>query len=75
MKRLTYMIVSLLLAWIGVKTAKANDYLEQQSHYTVMSMGEGVLRFYIPVWVYGSANDYYLWGSDNFNGSHDSYVW
>ena len=56
-------------------TVQANDYLEQQKHYTVMSMGEGVLRFYIPVWVYGRANDYYLWGSTNFNGNHDSYLW
>ena len=72
-QRLVYL--TLLLLSLSLTSVRANDYLEQQSHYTVMSMGEGVLRFYIPVWVYGSANDYYLWGSDNFNGSHDSYVW
>lgn len=66
-------MMSLLL--LVTANVQANDYLEQQKHYTVMSMGDGVLRFYIPVWVYGRANDYYLWGSTNFNGSHDSYLW
>ncbi len=65
-----------LLCLLAVTTSvQANDYLEQQKHYTVMSMGDGVLRFYIPVWVYGRANDYYLWGSSNFTWSHDSYLW
>lgn len=71
----TAALAVLVLVCLLPQQAQANDYLEQQKHYTVMSMGEGVLRFYIPVWVYGRANDYYLWGSDNFNWSHDSYVW
>ena len=75
MRKFWYLIVVLLLAGMSVSTVQANDYLEQQKHYTVMSMGEGVLRFCIPVWVYGRANDYYLWGSSNFTWSHDSYVW
>ena len=75
MRRFLYVIVVFLLSMMSVSTAQANDYLEQQKHYTVMSMGEGVLRFYIPVWVYGRANDYYLWGSTNFDGNHDSYLW
>ena len=73
MKRIFYVVLFGLLA--TTTSVQANDYLEQQKHYTVMSMGEGVLRFYIPVWVYGRANDYYLWGSTNFNGNHDSYLW
>ncbi len=70
-------IFCVALLWLlAVATGvQANDYLEQKQHYTVMSMGDGVLRFYIPVWVYGRANDYYLWGSYSFTGSHDSYVW
>ena len=73
MKRIFYVVLFGLLAM--TTSVQANDYLEQQKHYTVMSMGEGVLRFYIPVWVYGRANDYYLWGSTNFDGNHDSYLW
>lgn len=75
MRRFLYVIVVFLLSMMSVSTAQANDYLEQQKHYTVTSMGDGVLRFYIPVWVYGRANDYYLWGSSNFTWSHDSYLW
>ena len=73
MKRIFDVVLFGLLAM--TTSVQANDYLEQQKHYTVMSMGEGVLRFYIPVWVYGRANDYYLWGSSNFTWSHDSYLW
>ncbi len=70
------LLMAILSVMIGqFSPLRANDYLEQQNHYTVISMGEGVLRFYIPIWVYGSWNDYYLWGSTNFTGNHDSYVW
>ena len=55
--------------------ARANDYLEQSGHYTVMSLGQGVLRFTIPVWVYGSVNDYYLYCSNGANDQNDSYLW
>lgn len=74
-KRILLALCALMMMALMPKQVQANDYLEQSGHYTVTSMGEGVLRFYIPVWVYGRANDYYLWGSDAFNWSHDSYVW
>ena len=50
MKKLFYLTLVCLLAL--TTTVQANDYLEQQGHYTVMSMGNGVYRFYIPIWVY-----------------------
>ena len=55
--------------------AQANDYLEHPEHFTVMSMGQGVLRFYVPVWVYGAYNDYYVNCSDGANDNSDSYIW
>lgn len=66
-------VFGLLLA--GTEQVQANDYLEQDRHYTVMSMGNGVLRFYVPIWVYGSYNDYYLDGNTNFGSTEDSYIW
>ena len=53
----------------------ANDYLEQSGHYTVMNMGNGVYRFYVPVWVYGRVNNYCLWSTDSRDSRYDSYVW
>ncbi len=53
----------------------ANDYLEQKEHYTVMNVGNGVYRFYIPIWVYGRANDYYLDSYNARNNNDDSYIW
>lgn len=55
--------------------AQANDYLEHEEHYTVMNVGNGVYRFYIPIWVYGRANDYYLDSKNQRNDSYDSYIW
>ena len=52
-----------------------NDYLEHENHYTVQTMGDGVLRFTIPIWVYGAVNDYYLECSQNRDDNNDSYVW
>ena len=72
MKRFLYLTVALLCA---VMSVQANDYLEQSGHYTVMNMGNGVYRFYVPVWVYGRANNYCLWSSDSHDQSTDSYVW
>ena len=66
-------VVALLT--ISGQKARANDYLEEKGHYTVMSMGNGVLRFKVPVWVYGRANDYYLESSKERNKNDDSYVW
>ena len=65
-------VVALLT--ISGQKARANDYLEEKGHYTVMSMGNGVLRFKVPVWVYGRANDYYLESSKERNKNDDSYV-
>ena len=55
--------------------ARANDYLEQSGHYTVMSLGQGVIRYTVPLWVYGSVNDYYLYCSADANDPNDSYLW
>ena len=73
MKRFLYVAILCLLAM--VMHVQANDYLEQSGHYTVMNMGNGVYRFYVPVWVYGHVNNYCLWSSDSHNQSTDSYVW
>lgn len=68
-------LVSLLCLLSLFVTVQANDYLEQKGHYTVMNMGNGVYRFYVPVWVYGHANNYCLRSSDGHDSSTDSYVW
>ena len=73
MKRFLYVVALCLLA--AATSVQANDYLEQERHYTVMSMGNGVLRFYVPIWVYGRANDYYLEGHNDFSSTEDSYIW
>ena len=73
MKRFLYVVALCLLA--AATSVQANDYLEQERHYTVMSMGNGVLRFYVPIWVYGRANDYYLEGRNDFSSTEDSYIW
>ncbi len=68
------LLLAVLVSLASVHVRGANDYLEKQNHYTVMSMGNGVLRYTIPVWVYGAANDYYLWGSDASDDNNDSYL-
>ena len=60
---------------LNVQRAQANDYLEHQEHYTVMNMGNGVYRFYVPIWVYGRINNYYLDASKDHNDANDSYIW
>ena len=55
--------------------ARGNDYLEKDHHYTVRMAGNGALHFTIPIWVYGSYNDYYLNCSDAANDINDSYLW
>ena len=72
MKRFFYLTVVLLLS---AMTMQANDYLEQKEHYTVMNVGNGVYRFYIPIWVYGRVNDYYLDSYNARNSHDDSYIW
>jgi len=72
MKKNWYLTVALLCA---VMSVQANDYLEHSEHYTVMNVGNGVYRFYIPIWVYGRANDYYLDSYNARNNDYDSYIW
>ena len=55
-----------------------NEFLQQFENYTVMSMGGNVLRFEIPVWVYGEGDDnsYYLNPhTANNDNKRDSYLW
>ena len=54
-------LMAMLLSSLSAM-ASGNDYLEKFEHYQVMSMGDGVLRFNIPVWVWGNTaqHDYYL---------------
>ena len=73
MKRFFYVVLACLLTLST--TIQANDYLEHQEHYTVMNMGNGVYRFYIPIWVYGFVNDYYLESVTDHNEVNDSYIW
>ena len=72
-KRFFYVALLCLLAI--TTSVQANDYLEQSGHYTVMNMGNGVYRFYVPVWVYGHVNNYCLWSTDDRSSSTDSYIW
>ena len=61
---------------IGATTMQAtNDYLEQKEHYTVMNVGNGVFRFYIPIWVYGHINNYYLDSWNTRANPEDTYIW
>ena len=73
MKRYFYLAFFGLLAL--TTSVRANDYLEHSEHYTVMNMGNGVYRFYIPIWVYGSWNDYFLNSTEVRTDAADSYVW
>ena len=70
------LLVSVLsLFSLVVSVSAENTYLERNNHYTVRTGGNGVLHFYIPIWVYGAYNDYYLWCSDGANDNNDSYIW
>lgn len=71
MKRYFYLAFFGLLAL--TTSVRANDYLEHSEHYTVMNMGNGVYRFYIPIWVYGSWNDYFLNSTEVRTDAADSY--
>ncbi len=60
------------------KVQAGNDYLQKFDNYSIMSMGNGVLRFTIPLWIYGEGdgNTYYLNPhTANDNDANDSYVW
>ena len=73
--KLFLFILLLCSLFLTPNRALANDYLEHQEHYTVMNMGNGVYRFYIPIWVYGRANDYYLESTTARSDNLDSYIW
>ena len=40
------------------RMAQANDYLEQQYNYSIYTSGPDKIHFKIPVWAYGTINDY-----------------
>ena len=69
--------VMMLTLYTASLHAYGNDYLEKFQHYSVMSMGNGVLRFNIPIWVWGNTaeNDYYLYCCSDANSTDDSYIW
>ena len=72
-------VLTVLIALMIVPCVHAgNDYLQKLDNYSVMSMGNGVLRFTIPLWIYGEGSDntYYL-NPHTANNSdiNDSYLW
>ena len=63
---------------IPSQTKASNNYLTTFGNYQVVSMGNNVLRFTIPLWVYGSGDDrtYYLEpNTANNNNERDCYLW
>ena len=63
---------------IPLRAQAGNDYLQKFDNYSIMSMGNGVLRFTIPLWIYGEGDDntYYLNPQTaNNNNTNNSYVW
>lgn len=46
------------LLWLTPQSVKANDYLEQQYNYSIYTTGPEKIHFKIPVWAYGTINDY-----------------
>ena len=81
MKRFTrlLLVVAMMTGLLMPSSTQAgNNYLNNFDSYSVMSMGNNVLRFTIPVWVYGKGDDrtYYLEPhSENSNNQNDSYLW
>ena len=75
--------VALVLGMMALCTMSVhanNDFLEQINNYSVMSMGNGVVRFKIPIWSYGWQNNYrlgigsHVWYSMNQSGSGSSQI-
>ena len=63
---------------VPLRAQAGNDYLQKFDNYSIMSMGNGVLRFTIPLWIYGEGDDntYYLNPQTaNNNNTNNSYVW
>ncbi|MBO7457697.1 MAG: hypothetical protein J6T80_00385, partial [Paludibacteraceae bacterium] len=76
MKKFLHLALVLLLAVTNIHAG--NRYLQDFENYSVMSMGGNVLRFTIPIWVYGEGDDntYYLNPhSANNDNKRDSYLW
>ena len=75
---ITTLMAFLMMPCVQQSALAGNDYLQKFDNYSVMSMGNGVLRFTIPVWVYGEGSDntYYL-NPHTANNSdiNDSYLW
>ena len=75
--------VALVLGMMALCTMSVhanNDFLEQINNYSAMSMGNGVVRFKIPIWSYGWQNNYrlgigsHVWYSMNQSGSGSSQI-
>ena len=63
---------------VPLRAQAGNEYLQKFDNYSIMSMGNGVLRFTIPLWIYGEGDDntYYLNPQTaNNNNTNNSYVW
>ena len=61
MKHKIYLFLLALMAMMLVPhRAQANDYLEKQSHFSVMATGQDVIHFVVPGYAYGASNDYYV---------------
>ena len=70
-----FILALMALLFLSLSMSAENTYLEKDYHYTVRTGGNGVLHFCIPIWVYGTWNDYYLNCSDGANDNNDSYIW
>lgn len=68
-------LLLLRLLMLTPQRIQANDYLEHKEHYTVMNMGNGVYRFYVPIWVYGRVNNYCLLSANSRKNNYDTYLW
>jgi hypothetical protein len=43
-----------------ITSVSANDYLEEQSNYSVYATGRDAIHVKVPIWAYGRVNNYYL---------------
>ena len=54
------LFLSMFILALVPSVVQANDYLEKQNHYSVMTTGQDVIHFVVPVYAYGAGNDYYV---------------
>ena len=59
-RKLSILFLAVVAIALLPTRVQANDYLEKQSHYSVMATGQDVIHFVIPVYAYGASNDYYV---------------